>query len=342
MADRQWKLNEKADFLLRVGQLLEEGYTLSQGMELYAFNQREAANSRILKIVEQLKGGNSLHQVLQDFEFPPDILCYLYITENEQLSNGLKSCGEMLHYRCEVKARLRTMMRYPLVLFWITSVMLLVVTVFLLPQFSTLYQSLEIPLPIFTKGMILLSKNIPLVLLLCLFPFGALFFYYVKQFRHYHPEKQIQVLLKIPFLKPFIKIYLTQYLSSQLGILLFNGRTVGEALGVFLKQDHLLFFKEEAGRIKSVLQDGESFEKAITEVPYYLTELSAVISHGQSNGQLGKELLNFGGFLTDQFEERVKRAFGILQPVSFACIGVMILMMFLSILLPMFQYIQAV
>ncbi|MCY8114294.1 type II secretion system F family protein, partial [Bacillus spizizenii] len=82
---------------------------------------------------------------------------------------------------------------------------------------------------------------------------------------------------------------------------------------------------------------GESIETAICESPYYETDFSKVISHGQSGGRLDRELFTYSQFILQRLEHKAQKWTGILQPMIYGFVAAMILIVYLSMLLPMYQ-----
>lgn len=70
---------------------------------------------------------------------------------------------------------------------------------------------------------------------------------------------------------------------------------------------------------------------------YYEQELVLVIRHGQSNGELGKELNHYGEILFQAFEERLETLLKFIQPLLLSFVGLLVICMYLAILLPLFS-----
>lgn len=70
---------------------------------------------------------------------------------------------------------------------------------------------------------------------------------------------------------------------------------------------------------------------------YYEQELALVIRHGQSNGELAKELSHYGEFIFQTMEERIEMSMKFIQPILLSFVGILVICMYLAILLPMFS-----
>ncbi|WP_347549635.1 type II secretion system F family protein [Pseudalkalibacillus hwajinpoensis] len=244
MKRSKWKLDRKADFLCRIGKMLEEGYSLSKGLEVYALYQNDHTRKKIEIIIQRLKGGDSFHDVLAEFQFPADILSYLYMSEQRDFATGISSSGQLMKTRSEWQKRLRSTLAYPILLFWMTALMLFVVGKYLLPQFNTLYDSLEVPLPLISKLFMELVRLTPaiavVILILCIS------FYLLSLMKNKRTSAVHKMIFysKVPFVNLFIPLYLTHHTSLHLGLLLQSGLSISEAFELLKRQSHFVFFKK--------------------------------------------------------------------------------------------------
>lgn len=335
---RKWNNDQKAEFLRRLGQLLQQGYTLSAAIDLLRLHQKPDIQTYIDKLLQQLREGEPFHEVLGEFDFPRDVLGYLYFSEKHgDLSFALEQGADMLQKRIELKNRFQKLIRYPLFLLWLVSVLVFFMNKFLFPQFQSLYDSLQLDFPLITVVFLKLIGLTPLFLVSLLILLLALYLYYLTRFRHFHPHRQMSSLMRLPLLRSVIPVACSQYFAVQLSCLMKGGMSIYEALTIFERQDHLSFFRQEALKMKQMLQRGETLQDILNESPFYIKELSHVVAHGQANGQLPQELLTYSRLLLDAMEEKGKRLLMIAQPAIFAGIGTLVLVMFVSILLPVFH-----
>ncbi len=322
--------------------LLEKGYTVTQALELLTLQYDRQKIYPIKEIQNELKKGLAIVEVLADHRIPADVLGYLYFaSEYGSLSRGLKEGSAILHKREHVKKVFYQKIRYPLVLLSILAIMMFFMVQFLFPQFTSLFRSVNLELPIITRVVIGFFEHIPsfiygsLVLSIILLSYG-----YFKYYKLTTYEKLLR-LSKVPFISFFLKVFLTHYFTFQLGHLLKGGLSITQALQLFQQQSHIPFFQVEAGQIISELKNGESFNKVIQGRVFYLPELSQVILFGQTNGRLGQELILYSDMLLERTDEQIQKSLTFIQPILFSMIGGVILTLFLSVMLPIFQMFQS-
>ena len=340
---RKWSMESQSVFLLKLSELLQHGYTLSQAMEFLRFQLAPKLSEDIDYSLNQLKNGVPLHDTFEALNFHRDILGYLYFAERHgDLIFALKEGAMMINRKLANTNKLKKIVQYPLMLFSFLFILFFVMATVLLPQFQTLnsWMGTETSLP-----LILLIKFVGA------FPYGCLIFFllvsglyvlYRVYWQKKPPLQQMNFWLNIPLIKNIIPLFNSYFFSVHLSNLLKGGLSVHECLSLFERQKHYPFFQIEAAFIKRQLVGGAALEQIMTERKYYDAQLANVIAHGQSNGDLGKELGNHSQFILERLEQIVFRWLNIVQPVLFSLIGLLVLMMYLSIMLPMLKMMSTI
>jgi competence protein ComGB len=336
---KNWSLEEQGMFLLRLGKLLDKGYSLSQAIEFLEIQQSASRKKDLQECLFQLRSGVSFHEALKNIRLSAESLGYLFFAEQHgNLAHGIHEAGRMLLLKVRYINRLKKIVSYPLFLLVFMMVMLTLIQQILFPQFIHLSSSFHaesapsVLMDILSFLPALFLSLVVLVLFLILV--------YLFWFKHLHPSKQMRVYLIIPILRRLAPLYHSQLFAFQFSNLLSGGLSVYESLQVFEKQTNVPFLQTEAKAIKTLLAKGEKFDCIIQSRKYYEKELALVIRHGQSNGELAKELFHYSQFALQRMEETIEKWIRLFQPLLFSLVGLLVVLMYLAILLPMFKVIQ--
>jgi competence protein ComGB len=111
---------------------------------------------------------------------------------------------------------------------------------------------------------------------------------------------------------------------------------------VFEQQNQFLFFQEEAKRLRGCLLEGDQLATILKNTSYYDKELATVILHGQANGILSSELMEYSNLIIDEFEETFTFWLRILQPAIMMFIGLFVVLLYVAIMLPIYGMIQTI
>jgi len=337
MRKKTWPLAEQALFFARLGRLLERGYPLGQALEFLSIQAPVKRRLELERCLRQLRAGLPLFAAIEALPVDRLAVSLLFFAEQHgDLPRGMAEAGEALAQKARFGEQLRRFGRYPLFLFSLLIVMLLLMERWLLPQFEQTALALS-PGNEQTSLLISLIADAPRAL--AAMAALAIFFwvFYAAFFRRWPIARQIQFALSIPWCASLVRLLVTYVMARQLGRLLQAGLSVYEALGVFSEPFSWPFLQMEGRRIREGLVKGMTLDHLIGAVCYYEPELALVIHHGQSNGELGKELEHYGEFLLQVIEKRLETALKLVQPLLLSAVGVLVIGMYLAILLPMFS-----
>lgn len=338
MFRRKWTKKQQALFLLNTGRCLEQGYPLHMAIQLQGYQQKSVVQNRIEKVLDLLKKGHPVHHVLMTCGFPNDVCSFVFYAEQSgRLAEGLCESGDMLMKREAHKETLQKLLRYPMFLMWMLAIMIYLVCQFLFPSFLRLYDAMAIDLPFITKAMISISNHFLTIsfVSLGLLVGCLLVIFFIQRFSSI--ERKITILLMLPLISSYTKLYLTHYFSFHFGSLIKSGLSVNDALITLSQQKKASFFQNEAQKMQTEFRRGDRLEQIINSRSFYVKELVHVITNGQLNGMLGLSLFNYSDTILKKMEDQATTLMAVVQPAMLMIIGGLVLGLFSSILLPVFH-----
>jgi competence protein ComGB len=164
--------------------------------------------------------------------------------------------------------------------------------------------------------------------------------YYFINYKKKTVEDQMSTLLKIPVIKNIFIMFHSYFFALQLSNLLRGGMSTFESLKIFETQNILPFYRIEAIHLIERLKTGVQLHQIIEDRGYYEKELSLVILHGQANGQLARELYTYSQYVIEKLEHKIVKSMTIIQPTIYAFVGIIVLFVYLSMLLPMYKMME--
>ncbi|MGG3906987.1 competence type IV pilus assembly protein ComGB [Geobacillus stearothermophilus] len=341
MKRKMWPLAEQALFFTRLGRLLERGYPLGQALEFLAIQAPTHRRMEVERCLQQLRAGLPLFAAVEALSVDRMAVNLLFFAERHgDLPRGMAETGEALAQKARFYEQLHRFSRYPLFLLSLLIIMLVLMEWWLLPQFERAAAAFS-PQRGHTAWLLAVVAHAPMEMaaIAVLAVFSGLF--YTAYFRRWPVSRKLQFALRIPGLASFLRLFLTCLTARQLGRLLQAGLSVYDALGVFSEPSSWPFLQMEGRRLRHGLMKGMALDKLIGAARYYEQELALVIRHGQSNGELGKELEHYSEFLLQMIEKRAEAALKLVQPLLLSVVGALIVGMYLAILLPMFSMLNS-
>lgn len=338
---KKWKIVDQAKLFCRLGLLLERGYSLTTALEFIMLNEANDRKRDFQLILEMLTQGTPLYSVFNSFQFSNEGLSYIYFAETYgDLADGFLNAGKMLEKKEDYKRKIGKLIRYPVFLAFFIGILFSMMQKILIPQFIQLYESMNLPPSNILLFISFLESSTPLFIFICCFFLLIPISYYFFAFRKKPPISKQILLCKIPIIRFFVRKYNTYFFSFHFGNLLGSGFAINDAIKVFNEQNHSMFYKAEASRIRMLLLEGERLENILRATSYYERELATVIVHGQANSILSDELLVYSKLILEEAEDTFQFWMSVFQPAIIIFLGIGVVLMYLAVMLPIFRMIQ--
>lgn len=338
MFKKNWSLQQQGVFLVRLGNLLDKGYSLSQAIEFLEIQEPLSHRHDLQRCLSRLRSGFPFYKSLEPLHFHTEAIGYLFFAEQHgDLPRGITEAGRMLLHKSAYLQCLRKASSYPLFLFCFMMMMLTMIQHVLLPQFIHLSSSFPIHRFSISRLLVQTVSFIPSLFIFVCITILVFLLVYFAWFRKLSTMAQINIWMKIPLVRTFMKLYYTHLFALQFSHLLHGGLSIYESLQVFERQEKVPFLREEGRWMKEQLVKGTPLDTIIVSRPCYEQELTLVIRHGQSNGELANELFHYSQFVFQAMEERIEKWMRLIQPILLSLIGLLVVCMYLAILLPMFE-----
>ena len=131
-------------------------------------------------------------------------------------------------------------------------------------------------------------------------------------------------------------LYLTAYYAREWGNLIGQGIELMAIVGIMQKQKSLLF--QEIGKdMEEALLSGQAFHQKVLDYPFFLRELSLMIEYGEIKSKLGRELDIYAEETWQSFFGKLTQATQLIQPLVFVFVALIIVLIYVAMLLPMYQ-----
>ncbi|GEL06929.1 competence-related pilin export protein ComGB [Salisediminibacterium halotolerans] len=330
----------RAEFLFQLGSLLDGGYPLGEAAALYERFSQGKQKEWLTNAVSHLNTGGMMADSLQEAGFPKELVSSLRFAEMYgDLQNGFLRSASILRKRAEMKEQIKSVLHYPAFLLVGFIAIIGVMVQGVIPRFDVFFDSMGHQLPWITQ-FVLKAFQFTYVSLLAGIVFCVLAV--IFSFRRKTAVEQWKTLLKIPFAKNYFRSFLTYYFLAQLSPLLINGFSLRDSIKTIEEEALHELYRNEGARITASLREGEPFAEAIAAAPYYVDQLTEIVEIGESKGRLGEELERFSAYLFSHIYSQTYERLRWFQPVFFAIIGGVVLMLFLSMMMPVFTMIDGI
>ncbi|UOQ93723.1 type II secretion system F family protein [Halobacillus shinanisalinarum] len=326
-------------FLRRLCHLLDKGFPLLESLKMTSWDPILALIAST--ITEQLKVGQPMDAAFQQANFSKSVISFLYFSRiHQDLPSMFRQCAELLHIQNEYTKKLKQVMRYPIFLLLFVFIAFGVIKRTILPSFQSLFENdSSKPLSLLIlKGVdygITGFGYVSLILIILLFAF-----------RLYLPKLSIEQTLSIYERTPVIKGYQTFTISflfaTHLSSLLRAGLSLKQALEMMAEQTKYNVLTHYAKTILEKLNEGALLGQSLHSCTLLRGELTAIFHHTNDLDTLSLELHVLSELLIDQLKEKLTRAIQLIQPIFFIGIAGVVVLIYASIMLPMYQWMDQI
>ena len=326
----------KIYFIKRLYELIDHGYMLEDSLE-FLLIQYEVSNDEIEKIKEKLSNGNKLSDILGYLGYSQLIVSKIKFAEDYgRIEDMLLEVETYLTIKKIQQEKVLKTLRYPLFLILTLISLIMVFNALVIPQFENIYTSSNIKMDLQTiiliKSLYYIPKFISIIFIFTIF--GIAYIIYTIR---YKPHLFLKILLYIPKVRNYSKLYFSYRFSMELSLFLMSGFSLKTALEVMVEENYDYYLTEFSKDILSELDNGIGFEEAVAKIKFFDKSMEKFLKHGKNNGLLDKELKLFSELMLDTFLTSLDRTLRKLQPILFGILAIVIVGLYMVILLPIFN-----
>lgn len=302
----------------------------------------------------QLRG--ALHEVLQDLEsgrdfasalgrhpqiFSPLFVSMVRVGESTgTLDNAFLRLCEYLGHDQDVHDRVKSAVRYPLIVVAAIAVAVAIITVFVIPNFAPLFKVLGNDIPWPTRVIIGTSDFARHHgAALC----GAALLGWIAFKRHIATEtgryQWDRFKLRVPVLGPLLHQSVLSRVSRSLSISIDAGLPMIQALTLLSRSAGNEFLAEQLTRLRDAVERGEPLSHAAAATGIFPPLVLQMILVGEETGELTRLLEEVSGFYQREVDFRLRNLSAMLEPILIVAVGGMVLILALGVFLPMWNMI---
>ncbi|WP_380182232.1 protein transport protein HofC [Kalamiella sp. sgz302252] len=338
-----WKWQHKIAFFRELATLLQAGMTLSASLRLAGEGHADPAWQALLMQTEQsVSEGVPFSQALAEWPvvFPP---LYPALIAVGELTGRMDECCLRLASQQEreqlLQKKVIKALRYPLFVIAVALLVSIGMLVFVLPEFVSIYQSFNAPLPAFTAAVIALSGALQRYGMVIL-PLACASFACWRWQSRRQPgwqRSEQRWLLRLPLIGRLYRggqlsrIFLTLALTQQAGLTLLEGlQAVEKTLAHRLWREAIIALQQH-------IASGNPLHQALAQHALFTPLCYQLIKVGEEAGALDSLLLRLGEWHEANTHELADNLAAALEPLMMLVTGVLVGTLVVAMYLPIFN-----
>lgn len=316
--------DEQLIFLDYLQQVLKNGYSLRQGLELLPVIWPKHA-WLAKQLAADLQTGVSLGTSLLKAGFSRTLASQLNLAFCEgRLTECLTQLSELMRLKNKQLKKIKAELAYPAVLVVMMIILLIFMQTFVQSQFETSN---------WTGNLLIGAIAASGVIILGLSCYGAFLF-------RRQDYRALCQLSKFPIIGPSVRLYVQYLLTYDLAMLLGNGFSLQQICRLAASQTPGSLQEVLGQKIAQQLEKGRSLKTIVSDNQILPQGLQLLLAGGSDKEELSKRCQTLGQTIFYELTRRLNRIIVSLQPVCFILIGLVIIGMYLKLLLPMYDMMQ--
>lgn len=256
-----------------------------------------------------------------------------------KLPEVLARMSEMLRKELRQQATVRTLMAYPIVLTLVSTLVIGVLVLFVLPQFAEVFDQLKAPLPAITRLLLDGSDQLRQHFVIWSVGLTGLTIWMRFYLRSNAGRRRIDALkLNIAVLRNVTRPLTIGRLLRLLGTMLESGVPLLEALRLTRGSVSNKLYQELFDRLEQAVLNGRDMHGPLTECAFVPPAAAQMIATGERTGNLASVAQVTGEFYEEEGETRLKDLATVLEPLIIVIMGVIVATVVMSVMLPMFDF----
>jgi type IV pilus assembly protein PilC len=321
--------------------LIRAGLPILKSLELLADRLTDPKLSRYIQGVRQeVRNGALLSDAFaRQGAFPP-----IYVTSvlaGERSGSLAEVLDRFITYQklaLSVRRKLLVSLLYPAVLVLLASCLIVFLVTYVVPNFATLYSSMQATLPAPTQILIAIGTTARSYVLA---GFGV-FLAAIIAFRIWSKtpsgaERVDRILLRVPLVgEVWLKYQVAQF-SRVLGTLLIGGIPLLQALETSADSLGTQVLKKVLEKAVKTVREGQSLSQSLRAAKIFPSLAIDMIEVGESTGALPAMLSSVAEFYEDDVSTRVTAMLSLVEPAIMICMGIFVAFVLVSLYLPIFS-----
>jgi type IV pilus assembly protein PilC len=332
-----------AAFSRQLATMLAAGIPLVQGLEIVGNgHEKPAVQKLILTVKSDIEGGSSLHEALAKHPVQFNDL-YVNLVEAGEHAGALESLLDKIATYQEkteaIKKKVKKALFYPAAVLIVACIVTIILMVWVIPQFESLFKGFGANLPAFTQMVINIShvvqhKGIYLAIVVGACIWGLIYFH--------KRSKAMQVFLDratlhIPIVGPILRKAAIARYARTLSTMFSAGVPLVEALQSVAGATGNIVYETAVLKMRDEVSTGQRLQRAMENVNLFPNMVIQMIAVGEESGSLDSMSGKVATFYEAEVDNAVDSMSSLLEPLIMAILGVLVGGLVIAMYLPIFK-----
>ena len=341
------KMKDIVIFTRQFSTMINSGLPLVQALDILSKQSESKALQEVTRqVVYDVESGHTVADALAKH---PKAFSELYVNmvaageAGGILDTILMRLATFMEKNDALVGKVKSAMMYPGVIMSVAAIAIVVLLIFVIPVFETMFASVSMALPLPTRIVIGASKFLQAYW----WAVGAGVWGFIFALRRYYATSSgklmiDKLLLKVPVLGDLIRKSSVSRFTRTLGTLISSGVSILDGLEITAKTAGNRVIHDAIMESRASIAGGDTISAPLQRSQVFPAMVISMISVGEQTGGLDEMLSKIADFYDTEVDTAVSAVLSLLEPVMIVFLGVIVGGMVVAMYLPIFDMINAV
>jgi len=343
---RKLKNKDLKVFSKEMSILLKSGCEISKILRILIEESNDKVRIVLKKILGDIERGNSIKESFENTKVFSSF--YISMITAGEMSGNLDDVMDKLaiYYDKENKLRNKiiSILIYPTILIITMIISFIFILLFLIPNFEDIYADNNMKTPGLTKILIFLSHlfrdDFLLIIIGNLVLIGGLI--YLKKNNDKFNEMINKLIFKIPIIKTYMKLIISNKFIKALSILISSGVQIVDSIETSAKAMSNDYIYLKICKANEFIKKGNSIGDSLKTVEELPSLLLSMITIGEESGKLDTVLNTVTEYYENELDSKLEIGTKYFENFITLFIGVVVGIIVISMMVPMFDAVSAI
>ena len=336
-------MKDKSFFARQLATTISAGLPITQALTIIKDQiVKKGFKEVIEQIIRDVEGGMQLSASMGRF---PEIFSSVETTlvsageTSGSLDKSLIRMADALESDYKINRKLRSALTYPGFIIFTVILVVVLMTIYVMPQMEGLYSGFNAELPPLTRAMLSISSVLQkygLVFLLFIIAISYTFRYWVKrtdQGRYTWDTIKI----KIPVINKFLmQVYASRFARTMSG-LIGSGVSIIDSLNITSRAIGNVLYRDFLISASEKVKGGIPLSTPLKEGVLFPAIVAQMLLVGEQTGEIDNMLSRLADFFDEEVDNSVKSITSIMEPFIIVVMGGVVCLILVAIMLPIYS-----
>jgi type IV pilus assembly protein PilC len=341
-------IREKLVFIQNLSVMIKAGIPVLASFRTLAEQSESKVFSRILKqIALKLEQGSSLSESMKLY---PKVFNELFVNMigSGEVSGKLEEVLAQLHLQTkkqnELLSRIKGALTYPVIVVIMMIGIGIFMMIFVIPRITSVFVESNVPLPLFTRILIVSSNFLARNWIISLAGAAILIFVIVSILRTEKGQYFFQAItLRLPIIGPIIKKINLARFSRTASSLLKTDIMIVNSFRITANVVSNLHYRKAILEVSEQIKKGGQINEVIKNYPQFFPPMvTQMITVGEQTGEVSNILSDLAEFYESEVDQIMQNLPSIIEPLLILLLGLGVGAIAVAVIMPMYSLTSAI